>query len=74
MDAISCWQQVLALIAELEARLDFDEDLPTMDAQRLQGQVCSKQCVPFFVSLSMISFSKISYINIQYSFLFIAFF
>lgn len=31
--------QVLSLIAELEARLDFDEDLPDMDAQRLQSQV-----------------------------------
>jgi len=31
--------QVLSLIAELEARLDFDEDLPDMDAKRLQNQV-----------------------------------
>jgi tRNA U34 5-carboxymethylaminomethyl modifying GTPase MnmE/TrmE len=27
------------LLAELEARLDFDEDLPQLDQQRLQQQV-----------------------------------
>ena len=30
---------MLDLIAELEARLDFDEDLPDMDTQRLRSQV-----------------------------------
>ena len=29
----------LELLAELEARLDFDEDMPSMDLERLKGQV-----------------------------------
>jgi hypothetical protein len=45
--------QVLALIAELEARLDFDEDLPEMDAHRLQGQVCVGVCVRMCVRVCM---------------------
>lgn len=34
---------VLALLAELEARLDFDEDLPAMDEQRLRDAVTGLQ-------------------------------
>lgn len=29
----------LQLLAELEARLDFDEDMPSMDLDRLKGQI-----------------------------------
>ena len=31
--------ECLHLLAELEARLDFDEDMPSMDLQRLRAQV-----------------------------------
>jgi len=36
---VSLRQEALALLAELEARLDFDEDLPTMDSDRMVQQV-----------------------------------
>ena len=29
----------MQLLAELEARLDFDEDMPSMDLDRLKGQI-----------------------------------
>ncbi|KAJ9521765.1 hypothetical protein QJQ45_015315 [Haematococcus lacustris] len=32
-------RDALALLAEVEARIDFDEDLPALDTQRLQQQV-----------------------------------
>lgn len=43
-EAVSATRQhALELLAELEARLDFDEDLPPLDVEVLKATVCSLQ-------------------------------
>lgn len=43
-------QDVLEILAELEARLDFDEDLPPMDVQALVQDITGRLQKPLMVS------------------------
>jgi hypothetical protein len=38
-----------AFLLEQQARIDFDEDMPSMDSDRLKKQVCTRFLTPVFL-------------------------